>query len=209
MNILAIGAHFDDVELGCGGALAKHIINGDQVTVYVATQSGYANEFKEPVRSNTNAAAEGQNAMDILGVQNLITGSFETFALEFSDPLNVELLKVLKSKSFDLVYTHWVADAHHDHIVLARASLHCCRHVPRVLMYRSNWYQSTVSFNGNFHVDISAHWPTKLAAIEAHATEVTRTRGNWLNFWEQQARSEGLRVGVEFAEAFEVVKWRA
>ena len=66
-------------------------------------------------------------------------------------------------------------------------------------MYRSNWYQSTVSFNGNFHVDISAHWPTKLAAIEAHATEVTRTRGNWLNFWEQQARSEGLRVVVEFA----------
>lgn len=43
MNILAIGAHFDDVELGCGGALAKHTSSGDQVTVYVATKSGYAN----------------------------------------------------------------------------------------------------------------------------------------------------------------------
>ena len=209
MNILAIGAHFDDVELGCGGALAKHASNGDQVTVYVATKSGYANEFKEPIRSNADAAAEGKKAMGILGVQHLITGGFETFALEFSDPLNVEILQLMKSKLFELAYIHWAADTHHDHQVLAQASLHCCRHVPKVLMYRSNWYQSTVSFNGNFHVDISAHWPTKLAAIEAHATEVTRTRGNWLNFWEQQARSEGLRVGVEFAEAFEVVKWRA
>ena len=31
MNILAIGAHFDDVELGCGGALSKHVQNGDDV----------------------------------------------------------------------------------------------------------------------------------------------------------------------------------
>jgi len=37
MNILAIGAHFDDVELGCGGSIAKHSIKGDKVYIYVAT----------------------------------------------------------------------------------------------------------------------------------------------------------------------------
>ena len=41
MNILAIGAHFDDVELGCGGALVKHTEEGDDVYVYVPTVSGF------------------------------------------------------------------------------------------------------------------------------------------------------------------------
>ena len=50
MNILAIGAHFDDVELGCGGALARHAVQGDNVYVYVATVSGFSNHQKEIVR---------------------------------------------------------------------------------------------------------------------------------------------------------------
>lgn len=41
MNVLAIGAHFDDVELGCGGSLARHIANNDTVYIYVATDSAY------------------------------------------------------------------------------------------------------------------------------------------------------------------------
>ena len=42
-NILAVGAHFDDIELGCGGSLAKHSIDGDKVFAYVATVSGFTN----------------------------------------------------------------------------------------------------------------------------------------------------------------------
>ena len=39
MNVLAIGAHFDDIELGCGGALAKHVKNGDKVIGFIATST--------------------------------------------------------------------------------------------------------------------------------------------------------------------------
>lgn len=81
MNILAIGAHFDDVELGCGGALAKHTSSGDQVTVYVATKSGYANEFSAQLGSSADAAAEGKKAMGILGVQHAITGALKPLRL--------------------------------------------------------------------------------------------------------------------------------
>lgn len=41
MNILAIGAHFDDIEIGCGGALAKHVANGDRVFCQVITDLKY------------------------------------------------------------------------------------------------------------------------------------------------------------------------
>ena len=57
MNILAIGAHFDDVELGCGGTLARHVQQGDHVFVFVATISGFSNQDQEEVRSSQMALA--------------------------------------------------------------------------------------------------------------------------------------------------------
>ena len=80
MNILAIGAHFDDIELGCAGAIARHVAQGDQVYVYVATDSGFVNQKKEVVRLGKVAREEAENAMKILGVKELICGKFKTLA---------------------------------------------------------------------------------------------------------------------------------
>lgn len=206
MNILAIGAHFDDVELGCGGALAKHAQNGDKVYIYTATVSGYSNQSQQVVRSNSIALEEGKNAAKILGAE-LINGNFETLRLEFIDEVNVELLNILKSKNIQQVYTHWIGDIHHDHSALARASLHSCRHIKRILMYRSNWYHSSVDFRGNFYIDISNTWDTKEKAIMAHESEYKRVGKKWIEFFKNEAENSGQRIGVEYAEVFEVVKW--
>ncbi len=77
MNILAIGAHFDDVELGCGGALARHAQQGDNVYVFVATASGFANQYNQEVRSSESALAEARNAMEILGVTETAVRKFQ------------------------------------------------------------------------------------------------------------------------------------
>ena len=87
MNILAIGAHFDDIELGCGGTLIKHVNDGDQVFAYVATMSGFTNHDNVEVRSNSVALSEGKKAMEIIGVQELICGGFKTLQVEFDDML--------------------------------------------------------------------------------------------------------------------------
>ncbi len=207
MNILAIGAHFDDVELGCGGALAKHAGNGDNVFVFVATVSGFTNQYDQTVRSSAVALKEAKSAMRILGVKDLICGKFKTLEIEFVDKLNIQILKVVEEKRIDRVYTHWVGDIHHDHQAVARASLHSCRHVPSMLMYRSNWYQSTVDFHGNFYLDITKYWALKERAIKAHASEMDRTGDNWISFFKKEAESAGQRIGVKYAEVFEVVKW--
>ncbi len=141
MNILAIGAHFDDVELGCGGTLAKEAAEGNRVLVYVATSSGFKNIREEPVRTDAVALKEGQRAVESLGAE-LIRGPFETFQVEFTEKLNRDIIRIVEENSIDKVYIHWAGDIHHDHQAVSRASLHCCRHVPRILMYRSNWYHS-------------------------------------------------------------------
>jgi LmbE family N-acetylglucosaminyl deacetylase len=206
MNVLAIGAHFDDVEMGCGGTLAKHSKRGDSVYVLVATVSGFSNYRNELVRCSEEAHAEAVEAINILGVRELICGKFKTLEVEFVEALNVEILRIVENKNIELVYTHWHGDAHHDHQAVAKATIHCCRHVPNLLMYRSNWYHSAQYFRGNYYVDITDTWQQKKQAIQAYISEVERTDGKWINFFRNQAENAGYRIGVKYAEVFEVVK---
>jgi LmbE family N-acetylglucosaminyl deacetylase len=206
VNILAIGAHFDDVELGCGGAIVRHVANGDRVFVYVATVSGFANHRKTVIRSSKVASDEGKRAVAILGAK-LICGTFDTFEVEFCEALTVDIIKIVEEKNIDMVYTHWVGDIHHDHRAVAYSSLHSCRHIPRMLMYRSNWYHSDKDFRGNFYIDISSHWAKKEEAIRAHRSEIVRTRERWINFFKNEAENAGQRIGVKYAEVFEMIKW--
>lgn len=206
MNILAIGAHFDDVELGCGGTLAKHVREGEQVYAYVATVSGFTGYNIKIIRTYDGALNDGKKSMDILGV-HLMYGEFQTFGVEFNDELNLEIIKIVEEKQIDKVYTHWIGDIHHDHQAVARASLHSCRHVPRMLMYRSNWYHSNLDFKGNFYVDITNYWSVKEDAVKAHVSEMERTGHKWIRFFKNEAENAGQKIGVQYAEAFEVVKW--
>lgn len=206
MKILAVGAHFDDVELGCGGALAKHHALGDTVFIYVSTISGYSDYKSNTVRGMENALLEGKKAAEILGAK-LITGSFQTCRLEFQEELNIEILKIIEQENIDIMYTHWCADVHHDHHALAMASLHSGRHVKRILLYRSNWYHSFVDFRGNFYVDITDTWEKKEGAIKAHASEYHRVGDKWLSFFRNEAENAGQKIGCRLAEVFEVVKW--
>jgi LmbE family N-acetylglucosaminyl deacetylase len=206
MNILAIGAHFDDVELGCGGALAKHAQNGDNIFIYVATLSGYSNQAKQVIRDNGIALKEGGEAAKILNAK-LITGKFETLKLEFIDEVNMDILNIINENKIDLIYTHWHGDVHHDHQALAKASLHGGRHVKRILMYRSNWYHSVHEFRGNFYIDVSDYWQIKEQVIKAHESEYNRVGKQWIEFFKNEAENAGRKIGVPLAEVFEVIKW--
>lgn len=207
MNVLAIGAHFDDIELGCGGTLAKHVAEGDEVTVFVATVSGFSNHSSEIIRSNEIALSEAKEAMRILGIKELVCGNFKTLEVEFIDSLNMQILKIVERKNINKVYIHWAGDIHHDHQSVAKASLHSCRHVPNILMYRSNWYHSMQNFRGNFYIDITKYWHIKELAIRAHASEVDRTGKKWISFFKNEAENAGQKIGVSMAEVFEVVKY--
>ena len=137
MNVLAIGAHFDDVELGCGGTVAHHVAAGDNVTVYVSTVSGFANHKSQEIRSNEIALAEAKAAMQVLGVTDLVCGQFKTLEVEFTDALNIEIIRLVEDRKIDLVISHWPGDIHHDHQAVARAAIHSCRHVPRQAQIQS------------------------------------------------------------------------
>ena len=206
MNVLAIGAHFDDIELGCSGSLKKHVERGDNVIIYVATMSGFVSPDQVTVRSNETAMEEGERAAALIG-DRLICGGFETLKLEFEDSLNAQLVHLIEQEKIDLIYTHYKDDVHHDHSALARASLHAGRHVPRILTYRSNWYQSDLPFTPDFYQDITDTWETKEAVIRAHRSEYERVGDRWIDYFRRDAQKNGFACGVGLAEGFCCVKW--
>ncbi|HBV84733.1 MAG TPA: hypothetical protein DEB74_18420 [Lachnospiraceae bacterium] len=206
MNILAIGAHFDDIELGCGGALAKHVMNGDRVIGFVATNSEFCNSEGKVLRTGSVALQEAKNASNIIGYELLI-GNIPTFHLEYEESIHIKLLKIIEGNNIDLIYTHWTYDAHHDHRNIALSTLHVARHINRLVMYRSNWYASEESFRENCFVDITNTWITKEKAIRAYKSELNRTGESWITYFKQEAINNGLKMGTKYAESFQIVKW--
>ena len=81
------------------------------------------------------------------------------------------------------------------------------RHVSRVLMYQSNWYDGDQAFIPLIYSNISGMMNRKLEAVRAHKTEVKRTGSTWIEYLKNRHRMDGLKIGVEYAETFEPIKY--
>ncbi|MBU1610831.1 MAG: PIG-L family deacetylase, partial [Proteobacteria bacterium] len=154
MNILGVGAHFDDLELGCSGTLINHVEKGDTVIMLVVTNSAYHDENGKLVRSAEDAMQEGIHAAELIGAR-MICLEYATFEVPFNEDLTSKIHKVINDNKIDAIYSHWIHDIHRDHEFVGRCTLMAGRHVPRFLMYRSNHYDSIQAFPGNIYSDIS------------------------------------------------------
>ena len=206
MNVLGVGAHFDDLELGCSGTLMRHKMNGDHVIMVVITDSSYMNADGVTIRKADIAIQEGQKAAEIIGAE-LITLNYQTFYVPFDEGLTKELNHIIESRKIDCIYSHWGHDIHRDHQLAGRATMMAGRHVPRFLMYRSNYYDADQEFRGNFYVDITDVMERKVEVIKAHQSELERLRYVWLDFFTKQNENDGQKIGVKYAECFEVVRY--
>ncbi len=206
MNVLGIGAHYDDLELGCSGTLIKHVQKGDKVTMLVITDSSYKNPNGELIRAADVAYREGMKAANIIGAE-LICMNYETFMVPFNEALTREITRYIDELNIDTIYSHWTGDLHRDHQYAAKSTLMSGRHTPRFLMYRSNFYDTEQSFSGNFYSDISDVMDKKIEVIKAHESELERVRYKWLDFFMKQNENDGRLIGVKYAECFEIVRY--
>jgi LmbE family N-acetylglucosaminyl deacetylase len=208
MNVLAIGAHFDDVEIGCGGTLAKHRSQGDRVIIQVITHSKYSNHDGTLLRAKETALREGKAAAKILNCE-LICNRYATKNVLFGPELIEDINRVIDQNSIDIIYTHWDYDVHQDHQAIGKATLAAGRKTNRLLMYQSNLYMSTNHFVANYFVDISDFIELKRKSILAHRTELEKFGSGWIDFWINEVLNNGKRFGVKCAESFQLVKFLA
>jgi len=206
MNVLFIGAHFDDLELGCGGTIRKFSQKGYNVYSYIATTSGYSNHDGTKIRDSHIARSEGEKATNILG-SHLICGQYSTKALMCTTELIEEINSIIDKHNINMIFTHWDGDIQQDHRNLSLATLTAARHVPRLLMYRCNWYISSDTFDANFYIDISKEIDYKIKALKEYTSESKRRGEEWIQFFVDQNKSNGKIIGVQYAESFKLAKY--
>ena len=207
MNILAVGAHYDDIELGCGGSIKKYLDGGSNVYMVVVTNSDYTHYDGTVLRTKQQAKEEGEAAAAILGVNDIRCLGWETKKVEYGFELIETLDSTIKELKIDTLFTHWQHDVHQDHSAVGKATLNAGRHCPRLLMYRSNWYKSLEVFDENFYIDISEHIEIKKQSLYAHKVEVERRGTEWIDFVLSMNCNSGMKIETNYAEAFQVVKW--
>lgn len=206
MNILAIGAHFDDIELGCGGALIDLVQGGATAVMVVVTDSGYADPQGRVVREAAQALAEGEKAAALIGAR-LVALNFPTFKVPDGESLACELAALAAEHRPDLAFTHWAKDEHRDHRNVGLCTRMACRNVPRVLQYRSNFTEGPEPFGGTVYYDISRVFERKCQAVAEHRSELSRVNGTWIELLRHRHALDGAAVGAAFAERFAPVRY--
>jgi LmbE family N-acetylglucosaminyl deacetylase len=196
MNVLAIGAHPDDIELGCGGTLLAHQARGDSVSILIMTMGERGPQALESrVREQEEAAT--------LLTARLFWGGFDDGAVPDGRQAIEVIDSVIREVDADIVYTHTPLDTHQDHRATSVATLAGGRRARRVLMYEAPTSQS---FSASLYVDIGGFLERKLDAIRAHTSQVEKNRLVDLEAVVAQARLRGFEARIRhgYAEAFAV-----
>ena len=197
-RVLAIGAHPDDVEIGCGGALAKHRAYGDILHILTLSRGAAGGDVN--VRT-----AEAQRAAALLGAKLEFGNLRDAHITE-----GVETIEIIEAAIRELrpthVYTHCLEDTHQDHRAVHAASLVAARDVPNVYCYQSP--SSTVEFRPNRFVDITEYKKAKLQAIGAYQSQVDRMASLQDDVIVATARYWGRYAGHMLAEPMRIVRQR-
>lgn len=208
MKIMAIGAHLDDIELACGGTLAKAVTNGHAVRMVVLSDSAYANWKGEVLRTREEALEEGAAAARALGVTELVVLGNNTKDIPYHSSVIEQIEAEIDDFLPDLIFTHWSFDTHQAHQGVALSTISAARRQPAIVMYEpmSPSGRSYVSFRPQLYVDIGSHLDQKLASLKAHASQHRKYGDGWLEAVQARARHRGYEGGCRFAESFEVLR---
>ncbi len=209
MKIIAIGAHLDDIELACGGTLAKAISCGHQVKMVVLSESGYSNYNGQQLRTNSVAVVEGKKAAEILGVSNLDILDFATKDIPYHYTVIEALDKIISEFNPDMIFTHHVFDTHQAHEGVAKSTISASRRKNTIFMYEPivPSGRSYVAFKPHLYIDFDEPMLNKkIASLKTHVTEYKKFGEAWIEGVKARAKFRGYEMGADYAEAFEIVR---
>ena len=196
--VLAVGAHPDDIELGCGGTLYKAVQAEAQVIALYMTRGGKTTDTNVRMRESTEA-------MNVLGVKEI---HFENFP-DTEIPDSFEAVNCLEQYAIkyqpDIVLTHSINDTHQDHRTIGWLAMSSFRNIPKILAFETPRVRPA-AFLPTYFVNITGCVDKKWEALRCH---VSQKEKRYLAYEStvNLASFRGSQVGVEAAEAFEIVKY--
>lgn len=226
VDILAIGAHPDDVELGCGGTLAKLISEGKKVAIIDLTEGELGTRGTADTRKE-----EAANAAKILEVSARENLKMKDGFLQNSEEYQLRIIKMIRKYQPEIVFANAIDDRHPDHAKAAKLASDACFLSglikiktldnggnlqtfwrPKQVFHYIQWKNITP----DFVIDISDFIDKKIEACLAYKTQFYDPSSNepmtpiatkdFLESLTYRAQDLGRLSGVTYAEGFTVEK---
>lgn len=223
LDVLAFGAHPDDVELGCGATLAKEISKGKRVGIIDLTRGELGTRGSAEIRDQ-----EAQDAAEILGVDLRRNLNFADGFFSNDKSHQLALIELIRLYQPEVVFCNAVKDRHIDHgkgsgLVSDACFLSGLVKIettkdgklqqpwrPKVIYHYIQWQ----SLTPDFVVDVSSHFDKKIEAVLAYKSqfydatsaepETPISSKNFIDSVSYRAQDLGRLTGVSYAEGFNV-----
>lgn len=225
MNILAIGAHPDDLDAFCGGTLALYAQAGHHVVMCVATD-GSGNPQGNPAEISAIRKAETQAAADLIGAQ-LVWLGLPDGRLTVNEAAHLQFVDMIRAAAPDLIITHPADDYHPDHIATHQLVIQSAQGshtmnfpsavspLTRAMPIAFMDSERGINFLPEEYVDISSVWEVKVNMLKQHRSQFMPNRvynpdyalpadldfGMMRNM-RIQSEFRGMSCGVSYAEGF-------
>ncbi|HMQ44499.1 bacillithiol biosynthesis deacetylase BshB1 [Mariniflexile maritimum] len=225
LDILAIGAHPDDVELGCGATLALEVANGKKIGIIDLTRGELGTRGTAETRD-----VESANAATILGVSVRENMEFADGFFVNDKFHQMELIKMIRKYKPEIVFCNAIQDRHIDHGKASKLVSDACflsgllkidTKDSNTDVWQDPWRPKHVyhyiqwnNLSPDVVVDVSQFMDVKMQAVMAYKTqffdatskepETPISSKNFTDSILYRARDLGRLVGVEYAEGFTV-----
>lgn len=220
-KVLVIAAHPDDEVLGCGGTVARLNKEGHKITTLIlgegVTSRDDTRDVKKREKNILELKEDAKKANAILGVREVFFHNFHDNRFDtvpFLDVVKV-IEKIKNQIKPDIIFTHYEKDLNIDHQVTYKAVITATRplkgeSVKEIYSFEipsSTEWSYPLSFSPNVFYDISETIDIKLKAFEEYESELREyPHPRSLEGVKLIAKNWGMKVGLNYAEAFKIVR---
>jgi LmbE family N-acetylglucosaminyl deacetylase len=219
MNVLAVTAHPDDVEILCAGTLARYAERGDIIYLAIFTSGNMGDLRISPAELAQIRKAESEAAASILGARLLWPGVTDEMVFPSEEQRHL-MIDLLRQADPDVIFTHCPNDYHPDHRYVSQLvfdsyfqkglphlpgqKVAACRFAQAQVYYMDNL--GGIGFEPIEYVDITGVLDTKLRMLECHQSQVKALKElastDVVEMVRTQARFRGFAAGCQYAEGF-------
>lgn len=195
-KVLAIGAHPDDVEIGCGGTMLKHIAKNDEVLILTLTRGAVGGDTEKRFLE-AKAASEFLNARLI--ISNLKDTSIS------GGPKTIRIIEeAIYNFQPDIIYTHSINDNHQDHRNTHLATVIAARKIDEVYAYQAP--STNINFHPQKFESIDSFVDLKIKLISFHETQKNKAVYLKDDIIKATAIYWGRYANYKSIEPFEIIK---
>ncbi|MCL4377949.1 MAG: PIG-L family deacetylase [Actinobacteria bacterium] len=217
MKILAFGAHPDDLEILCGGTLAKYSQKGHKVFMAHLCNGNMGGKEIDPKELTKIRDKEAKESAELIKAECLgpIAGDLDLYPTR---EMRIEVVDIIRYAKPDIIITHDVNDYMPDHVITGQIVFDSAL-TATLPSYKTKYpayenivpvyYMDTVAgirFQPTYYVDITEFFEIKKSMLMCHKSQYKWIKGHHssdpINLIGAMGKFRGIQCGVEYAEAF-------